>query len=170
MESIALIEFVADLFPECGLLPADPVERARVRRFYLQLDLTFFPSYRAFFMEGEAPDSFFDVLETLQGLLPETGFAIGPWSLADVAFAPMLVRLETMMANEFGKYQVGEGKKALEVLRGPRFARLSQYLEDVKQRPSVKATYNEVRYRVVRCVSLGHSGLTSTPCRQNAWP
>ena len=104
-------------------------------------------------MEGEAPDSFFDVLETLQGLLPQTGSAIGPWSLADVALAPMLVRLETMMANEFGKYEVGEGKKALEVLRGPRFARLSRYLEDVKQRPSVKATHNEVRYRVVRCVS-----------------
>ena len=32
-ESLVLLEFVADLFPDSGLLPKDPVERAKVRLF-----------------------------------------------------------------------------------------------------------------------------------------
>src|ERR1700761_1379909 len=32
-ESLVILEFIADLYPDSGLLPKDPVERARVRFF-----------------------------------------------------------------------------------------------------------------------------------------
>ncbi|KAI0703253.1 hypothetical protein C8Q76DRAFT_802082 [Earliella scabrosa] len=141
-ESLALIEFIADLRPTSGLLPASPVERARMRRFCLQLDLNVVAPWHAL-IRGGSPDALFDVFEGIQNLLPETGFAVGAWSLADVAFAPVLLRFETAMKHEIGLYPVGEGKRALGTLSSPRFARLARYLEDVKARPSVKATFNE---------------------------
>ncbi|KAI0703254.1 thioredoxin-like protein [Earliella scabrosa] len=142
-ESLALIEFIADLYPSSRLLPVDPVQRARVRRFYLQLDLTFPTPYRAFLMGEASPEALLDQFESLQRLLPETGFAVGEWSLADVALVPVLLRFEVMMASEIGKYAVGEGKRTLEILKSPRFARLARYLEEAKARPSIKATWNE---------------------------
>ena len=144
-ESLVLVEFIADLSPSSRLLPSDPVQRARVRRFYLQLDLTFPAPYRAFFMGEAGPEALFDQFESLQRLLPETGFAVGEWSLADVALVPVLLRMEALFSNEIGKYALGEGKRTLEILKGPRFARLARYLEEAKARPSIKATWNEVR-------------------------
>ncbi|KAI0703256.1 hypothetical protein C8Q76DRAFT_824094 [Earliella scabrosa] len=142
-ESLALIEFIADLYPSSRLLPSDPVQRARVRRFYIQLDLTFTESYRAFLLGQAGPEALLDHSESLQRLLPEMGFAVGEWSLADVALVPVLLRMEAMFSNEIGKYALGEGKRTLEILKGPRFARLAQYLEEAKARPSIKATWNE---------------------------
>ena len=153
-ESLALIEFIADLRPTSGLLPASPVERARMRRFCLQLDLNVVAPWHAL-IRGGSPDALFDVFEGIQNLLPETaGFAVGAWSLADVAFAPVLLRFETAMKHEIGLYPVGEGMRALETLKSPRFARLARYLEDVKARPSVKATFNEASVVRVVCCAL----------------
>ena len=122
-----------------------------MRRFYLQLDLTFPAPYRAFFMGEAGPEALFDQFESLQRLLPEKGFVVGEWSLADVALVPVLLRFEVMIANEIGKYAVGEGKRTLEILKSPRFARLARYLEEAKAWPSVKATWNEVR----SCTTFG---------------
>lgn len=82
-----------------------------------------------------------DHLETLQSFLPENGFAVGPWSVADIAVGTLLIRIELLLANDTGKYPVGEGKKAFQALQGPRFTRI----QDVRARPSVKAAIDEVR-------------------------
>ncbi|KAI0699166.1 hypothetical protein C8T65DRAFT_729108 [Cerioporus squamosus] len=145
-ESLALIEFVADIFPESGLHPADPVVRARARMINNFFDTRFFPLFWDFFFEGkpEARAPLLEVVETLQGLLPETGFAVGIWSMADVAIAPFLVRLPMQLENDIGKQSTEEGNKMLRALREPRFTRMMTYIQEVKQRPSWKATYDEV--------------------------
>jgi len=55
-ESLVMLEFVADLYPGSGLLPKDPVQRARVPvRFFIDAVANkFFPPYVAFFYRGES--------------------------------------------------------------------------------------------------------------------
>ncbi|RDX41666.1 hypothetical protein OH76DRAFT_1411885 [Lentinus brumalis] len=111
-ESLALVEFVADIFPESGLHPADPVVRARARMINHYFDTNFFPLFWDFFFQGkpEARVPFLEVVETVQGLLPETGYAVGDWSIADVAIAPFLVRTPMQLENDIGK-QSTEGEQ-----------------------------------------------------------
>ena len=86
-------------------------------------------------------------LEAFQALLVPSGYAVGPWSIADIVVAPMMVRFIRLAGYEIGKYPMGEGKKLLKALAEPRFARLLQYYELLWQRPSVQATWDEVRMR-----------------------
>lgn len=97
---------------------------------------------------GKSPTLVVDVLRTLQSRLPEEGFAVGEWSIADIAAAPFLARFVMLLENDLGKYPVGEGKKAFEALKQPEFGRIMRYLDDLKARPSFKATYDEVSCRV----------------------
>ena len=148
-ESLVLVEFVADLFPKADLRPVDPATLARARYFTATLQDSLYPQYRGMLFGTNPPDALLEELETLQARLPPIGspggeFAIGPWSLADAAIAPFLIRLPTFLENELGKYALGEGKKALEALRSPRFARLWKYIADLGARPSVKKTWDEV--------------------------
>ena len=87
---------------------------------------------------GKSPNIFLDVFEAIQARLPPTGFAVGEFSLADIAAVPALLRIILMLKHDIGKYPVGEGKKAFEQLSQPKFARLMKYLEDVKARPSLQ--------------------------------
>ena len=59
----------------------------------------------------------------------------------------MMVRFMRLPGYEIGKYPMGEGKKLLKALAEPRFARLLQYYELLWKRPSVQATWDEVRMR-----------------------
>ena len=146
VESVVIIEFLADLFPESGLLPADPVARAKARFFITAFDTTVFAGFKGFFFMGAPAATLVDGIDALQKLLPATGFAAGEkWSIADIVAAPFLVRIVMLLNNDLGKYPVGEGKKTLEVLRGAKFNRFNKYLEDLKAQPSFKATWDEVR-------------------------
>ena len=102
-------------------------------------------AFRTFARQGESSAQFLEAIAALQARLAPSGFAVGEFSLADVAIAPQVLRLIPMLENEYGRYPVGEGKKVLEALRGPKYARFMQYIEDLAARPSVKATYDEVR-------------------------
>ncbi|KAI0765189.1 thioredoxin-like protein [Fomes fomentarius] len=144
-ESLAIVEFIAEIFPQTNLLPADPVLRSRARFLGLWLESTVINGYRDVFFLGQSPQIILDHLETLQSFLPEKGFAVGPWSVADIAVGTLLIRIELLLANDTGKYPVGEGKKAFQALQGPRFTRIQKYLQDVRARPSVKAAIDEVR-------------------------
>lgn len=95
---------------------------------------------------GGASKQLLDGFDTLQGLLPSTGFIAGDkLTIGDMAVAPFLARVYLLLGAEIGKYPLGEGKKAFEILRSAKFARLDKYFNDIKEQPSFKGTWNEVR-------------------------
>lgn len=142
VESLALLEFVADLFPESGLLPADPVLRARARAFIALYHSYVHPELTAVFFRG-APgvDAFLQGLETLQSALPQAGFAAGEWSLAEAGVAPFLARMRLYLEAGLGKYNDADGKTMRAALASARFTRLRQYMQDVRARPSFAKTW-----------------------------
>ncbi|KIP05388.1 hypothetical protein PHLGIDRAFT_119903 [Phlebiopsis gigantea 11061_1 CR5-6] len=145
-ESAVILEFLADLFPDAGLLPADPVARARARFFLTVVDTKGFEGFREFIFLGHAMAPLIDGYAALQALLPPAGgFALGgdALTIADMAFAPFLARTYLLLSVDLGKFPAGEGKKAYAILTSPRFARLQQYLQDVKANPYWKATWDE---------------------------
>ncbi|KAI0674660.1 thioredoxin-like protein [Trametes maxima] len=142
-ESLVLVEFIADLFPKSGLLPADPVKRAQARFFIEGVSGKVVPSWIGYLL-GKAPaDDFYEAFEYIQGLLPASGFAIGDFSIADVAVAPFLARARVALLNDIGKYPEGEGRKVWETITTGKFARLAKYAEDLAARESVNATFDE---------------------------
>ncbi|KAI0714528.1 thioredoxin-like protein [Earliella scabrosa] len=143
-ESLVILEFIADLFPERGLMPADPVGRARVRSFIAFFETTFIrDSWNPVFHEGESPTKLVGVLEVLQSRLPETGYVVGEWSIADAAAAPFLALLPILLEHEIGKYPLGQGTLALAAINDPRLARVRRYIADLKNRASFKKVWDE---------------------------
>ncbi|KAL7283936.1 hypothetical protein ACG7TL_001208 [Trametes sanguinea] len=144
-ESLVILQFIADLFPEAGILPADPVERAKARLFIAATDAPLFDAFRAFFFQCSegADQTLLKAFQTIQDRLPPTGFAIGEWSMADIATAPMLVRIRLLLKHDMGRYSAGEGRKLFEALQEPKFARLMKYIDDTEQWPSFRDTWDE---------------------------
>nr|VWP01031.1 Extracellular lipase (EC [Ganoderma boninense] len=119
VESMVIVEFLAELFPSSRLLPRDPIHRARARILVSVADSKVVDGFRGFFFAGAPADALFALFEAVQALLPPAGFAVGDgWSIADIAAAPFLVRALMLLEHEIGTYPVGEGRKALEALRG----------------------------------------------------
>ncbi|TBU28192.1 hypothetical protein BD311DRAFT_797354 [Dichomitus squalens] len=143
-ESLVLVEFLADLRPDAGLIPSDPELRARARLFIVQAHETLHHAFRGFFFRGERTDSIIPSLEAFQALLAPSGFAVGPWSIADIAVAPMMIRFMRLSGYEIGKYPMGEGKKLLKALAEPKFARFMQYYDMLWRRPSIQASWDEL--------------------------
>ncbi|KAI0366075.1 thioredoxin-like protein [Pilatotrama ljubarskyi] len=142
-ESLVILEFLVDIFPEARLLPTDPVSRARARLFYETVEtVTLQPFFRFIFLDAPA-ETVLSALETLQAMLPPSGFVVGDWSIADAAFVAILIRLEVYLKNGLGAYRPEVGKEALEAFESPRFARLRTYLEDNKARPSMAKAFEE---------------------------
>ncbi|KAI0259699.1 hypothetical protein BC834DRAFT_904559 [Gloeopeniophorella convolvens] len=145
-ESLVLLEFVADLYPQSGLLPADPVARARVRFFIDAVSSRLFPAFLALFIRGETSgaDAFVAALADVQALLPETGFAAGPgFTIADAALVPFLARWELQLRNDVGKFAEGTGPRVYEeVFKSEKFARLQRYFADVTSRQSFKNSFD----------------------------
>jgi glutathione S-transferase len=141
-----LLEFVADLYPDSGLLPRDPVERARVRFFIDTVNKLSAP-YAAFFIRGEAPDNFIATFAEIQELLQPSGFAVGDhFTIADAALAPFLGRWELELRNDVGKFAEGTGPRVHEVLfQSERFSRLQAYLANIASRQSFKNSFDPVR-------------------------
>ena len=52
-ESLVLLDFVADLFPDSHLLPKDPVQRARARFFIDTVSTKFVPAWIGLLARGE---------------------------------------------------------------------------------------------------------------------
>ncbi|KAI0654807.1 hypothetical protein C8Q70DRAFT_1023718 [Cubamyces menziesii] len=144
-ESLILVEFIADLFPESGILPTDPVLRAKTRFFIDGVSTKFVPAWHAYSQGKSSAEEFYKAVEYLQSLLPTEGYAIGPYSAADIAISPFLGRARVTLLNDFGGYPAGEGPKVLEALSSGsgRFARFGKYLSDVLARDSFKATFDE---------------------------
>ncbi|KAI9439575.1 glutathione S-transferase [Lactarius indigo] len=144
-ESLVLLEFVADLYPDSGLLPKDPVERARVRFFIDAVSTKILPPFLAFLYRGEAPDAFIAAVADVQELLPPTAqFAVGDhFTIADAAIAPFLGRWELYFRNDLGKFEEGAGLRVYEELfRSERFRRFQKYFANITSRESFKNSFN----------------------------
>lgn len=105
-------------------------------------------------------DALIGALQLIQGMLPESGYAIGEWSIADATFIPFLLRLDCLLRNRhvFGPWPgrtEEELKTVLDALDSPRFARLQKYLQDNMSRPSMAVTWDEVCPSYLRISWLG---------------
>ncbi|KAI9456841.1 glutathione S-transferase [Lactarius psammicola] len=144
-ESLVLLEFVADLYPDSGLLPKDPVERARVRFFIDAVSTKVFPPFGAFFFRGESPDPFIAAVAEIQELLPPAGqFVVGDhFTIADAAIAPFIGRWELNLRNDIGKFAEGTGPRVYqELFQSERFARLQKYFANISSRESFKNSFD----------------------------
>ncbi|KAJ7107348.1 hypothetical protein C8R44DRAFT_885371 [Mycena epipterygia] len=114
-ESLILVEFVADLYPEATLLPKDPVLRAKARFFIDTVSTKFLPAY----------------MGPLNLLSADRPYVLGEeYTAADIAITSFLARLEVALKNDIGAYKEGEGVKAAEYFfSGGRFKRLVKYFE-----------------------------------------
>ena len=146
------MEFIADLFPESGILPKDPVLRAKARLFIDAVSTKLAPAQAAVVIRGEDPEQLVQAYEAIQALLPPQGFAVGEFSIADIAVAPFLARIDLNLTNDLGGFPAdqGEGPKILELLRAPKLARLQQYFKDIQARPSFATTFDKVSYSATR--------------------
>ncbi len=163
-ESSVILEFLADLFPD--LLPADPVLRAKARFFIKTVDEKFSKTFFKFVVFGGSMDEMLDAVAEMQALLPDTGFAVGAWSIADAAFAPFLVRLESLLRKNFCAFADGVAEKTLTELQAPTFARVWRYLEENVARESMAKTWDEVSRSVsILTQALIHSLSVSTDGR-----
>jgi glutathione S-transferase len=143
-ESGVLLEFLADLYP--SLLPSDPVGRYRARFAIDIIGTNVIPTYHAFVMrDNQSPKALLEAFEALQKILPEEGFIVGQWSIADAAIMPFIGRCEATLRNDIGKFSQEDGQEAYAALfESPKFARLQKYLKEVQGRDSWKSTWDEV--------------------------
>ena len=151
-ESLVILEFIADLYPDSGLLPKDPVERARVRFFIDAFTANVFKPAGKFFVSGaddeETHRTFFAAVAEFQELLPQHAqFAVGDHlTIADAAFAPWLGFWEVSFRHDVGKFAVGTGPRVhQELFQTERFSRLQKYYANISSRESFKNTFDEVR-------------------------
>jgi len=144
-ESLVILEFIADLHPDSGLLPKDPTERARVRFFISAVSTKLIPLSLALFVHGdsEAPDAFVAAVAEIQELL-HAQFAGGDhFTIADAAIAPFLGFWELFLRTDVGGFAEGTGPRLYEDLfRSARFARLQKYFANISSRESYKNSFD----------------------------
>lgn len=146
-ESLVLVELLADLYPDTGILPKDPVLRAKVRLFIDAVSVKFSPANFSVVHNGGDPELLVQALEHLQSLLPPQGFALGDFSAADIAIAPFVARVELNLENDLGGYPEGkgEGQRILDLIRSPKLARWQEYSKAILSHPAVASTFDRVR-------------------------
>ncbi|KAF9497877.1 glutathione S-transferase [Pleurotus eryngii] len=147
-ESLVLLEFIADLYPESNLLPKDPVLRAKARFFIDAFSTKVSPFYMGFVARGEPFDNLLKGFEALQSLLPPADkgpFALGSqFSIADAAVLPFIARLYVAMKNDIGGFAKGVGPASLKILQeDEKYKRFKAYVNTLFERESFKKTFHE---------------------------
>ncbi|KAF9027234.1 glutathione S-transferase [Hymenopellis radicata] len=153
-ESLILVELIADLFPASPLLPSSPVERAQARFFIDTFANKFSPAYMGFITRAESKEPLFAAFEALQNLLVQNGgkkFAVNDdFTIADAAVLPFFARFETVLSNDLGAYDEGEGKQLLNTLAtDSKYKVFWDYFQRLKARESFKKTYWPVSFLFV---------------------
>ncbi len=97
-ESIVILQYLEDRFPAHPILPPDPLARARARLLYdritAALGTPLFKLARGTDAEkATAEAAIRDALAKLEAEVPERGFLVGPFSIADIALAPFVAKL-----------------------------------------------------------------------------
>jgi glutathione S-transferase len=151
-ESLILLEFVADLYPNSGLLSADPVERAQTRFVIDILSNKFIPAYFGVLHKGESPEALYSALLVLQEQLARAQPFLGgdKLNIADAAIAPFVLRLDSQLKNDIGAYAEGEGPKLhAEIFKNERFGTFQKYAQALLERQTVKDSFPEVSEKTV---------------------
>ncbi|KAG1758777.1 thioredoxin-like protein [Suillus occidentalis] len=144
-ESDVILEFLAELYPDSGLLPKDPISRAKVR-FFIDATHKHLEGPLFDFIRGREPyENALKGIEFIQGLLEEgEDFAVGKhYTIADACISPHLARLKIVTETDLGKFPAGMGYKLGEELKGPKFIKLMKYVQRMLERPSLKQSYDE---------------------------
>ncbi|KAH7912761.1 glutathione S-transferase [Hygrophoropsis aurantiaca] len=145
-ESSVILEFIADLYPESGLLPKDPIARAKVRFLNEIVSSKLAASWYAF-LRGVGPmDDVLKGVEAVQDLLPDAAgkFAFGDtYTIADATLVPVIARLTITYKYDIGKFSAGEGSQLGTELQKPKYAKFMQYSHSMLERQSTKDTYDE---------------------------
>lgn len=144
-ESNVILEFLADLYPDSGLLPKDPVLRAKVR-FFVDANTKHVEGPFYDFLRGRGSyENVLKGIEFVQGLLEEgRDFAVGNhYTIADACISPHLARLRIVTETDIGQFPVGMGSKLGEELKGPKFTKFTKYVDRMLERPSLKQSYDK---------------------------
>ena len=123
MESLAILEYLAERFPERGLWPAEPAARARARMLAAEMHAGFGPlrshlpmnmrrHYRGYPVPEEARRDI-DLLarrwDTCRQEHGQAGpFLFGAFTIADCMFAPVVSRLATYDVKLDGSAGTGQ--------------------------------------------------------------
>ena len=122
-ESVVIMEFLEERYPEPPLLPPDPADRASVRLLVFRDDELTDPYYAFRRGEAGAREAFDTALARLDAVLAEQPFLGGAeYGLADIAYVPWLLRARDMLGVELG-----------------RFPSLAGWLGRLEERPSIAA-------------------------------
>lgn len=102
-ESVVIMEFLDERYPEPALLPADPADRAHVRLLICRDDEFTDPYYA--FRRGEGFEELDTALRRFDATLTEQPYLAGAeYSLADIAFVPWVLRARDMLGVDFEPY------------------------------------------------------------------
>jgi len=102
-ESLVIMEFLEERYPESALLPADPADRADVRLLLKREEDLTDPYYA--FRRGGAFDDFDAALRSLDARLAAQPYLAGAeYSLADIAYVPWVLRARDMLGVDFEPY------------------------------------------------------------------
>ncbi|KAI0636029.1 thioredoxin-like protein [Trametes polyzona] len=144
VESMALLEFLADIYPEAHLLPTSPILRAKARAFTEIFRNHVYDEFRGAFFLGKPVEGVLQALEKLQAALPPAGgFAVGEWSIADAAVVPFITRLFLFVRAGMGSYSEENWQTLRDALASERFAPIARYVQDVHERPSFQKTWGD---------------------------
>ncbi|KIK97276.1 hypothetical protein PAXRUDRAFT_238921 [Paxillus rubicundulus Ve08.2h10] len=156
IESQVILEFVADLYPDSGLLPTEPTSRGRVRLFVDAVS-RYIEGPAIMFIRGQ--DDYEPLLmgiEVIQGLLSDpisdTGecFAVGErFTIADATIVPFIARLELASKTDLGRFEAGMGLGFGEELKAPKYEKFRKYMDQMLERESTKKTFDMERMKGV---------------------
>ena len=105
-ESVVIMEYLEERYPEPALLPADPAERALARLVIERFDDLGDPYYDLYWKRpGASPQRLADALAALERRLESYPYLGGrSYGLADIAYVPWILRAESRLGFDLGPY------------------------------------------------------------------
>jgi glutathione S-transferase len=133
-----IVEFIADLNPNSGILPSDAVQRAKARFFVDQVNHHIVEKYAAHVARGAPAAALVTGAEAIQALLPlNKKFALGDkLTIADIALIPFLIRGEVLFSFD-------DPENVWRGFQSEKLSRFWQYFQDLKAHPAVQSTFDE---------------------------
>ena len=127
-ESAVIDEYLDDRYPDPPLWPTDPAERALGRLLVFRFDELSKPYYALRRDDDGARERFDSALAALDAVLQGQQFLTGrEFGLADIAYAPWILRARDRMEVDLG-----------------RFPALAEWVARLEQRPSIAAELDVV--------------------------